>query len=158
MSRRHDVRRAKQHLSYSVAEICETFRVGPTAVWRWRKAGLTPIEDRRPYLFHGSELARFLTARNKPRQPSGPGEIFCVACKRTISPLGNVASLMPLSGVTGNLIGKCPHCRRDCYRRVTLAEIAAKAGTLTIYYEDGSAPFSEDGDPPRIVVFEDGGK
>ena len=154
MTRRYDPRRARSHLSYSRAELSELFRVGLATICAWKREGLQPIDNRRPYLFAGAAVRNFLEKHNKPRQRLASGEIYCVACKRPICPQGNKVDFCPLAPTTGDLIGTCPHCLRRPRRRVRKAEILEKAGNLEVRFEDGSVAFSGDGNPARTELFE----
>lgn len=150
MSRRHDPRRAKPCRSYDCSEIAHIFAVTIATARRWRKEGLRPIEDKRPYIFAGAELAEFLRRKNKPRQPLGPGEIFCVACKRPRIPAGDLVRARTMTPTSVQLIGLCPICGREMHLRVRLAELLEKAGNLDLRHEDGTAPLSGAADAPRI--------
>jgi hypothetical protein len=62
------VRLVRRNLSYSINETAELFALHPQAVRQWIKAGLQTIDDRKPFLIHGSELIRFLTERRSGRK------------------------------------------------------------------------------------------
>jgi hypothetical protein len=147
VTRRHDVRRVKRHLCYSASEIADLLAVRVATVRGWIREGLEPIAPQKPYLFSGPILAQFLAARNKPRQRLAPGEIYCVACKRPMVPVGGEAVLELRSDTTGDLIGPCPDCGHRGFRRVRLAELHDKAGSLRVRHEDGSVPVSGDNEP-----------
>lgn len=149
MSRRHDPRRAKGHLTYDFVEIAKLYHVTVATARHWREEGLTPIDDRRPYLFAGSELARFITGKNKPREPLRPGQIYCVGCKRAADPVGNDALVRPMTPTSVQLIGRCP-AGHEIQVRVRIADLPLKAGNLNLRYEDGAAPFREAGHGPHI--------
>jgi len=152
MSRRHDIRRAKRHRTYTIKEVATTFEVTVTTVSNWVGQGLSPIDTRRPYLFDGETLARFLEAKNKPRQPCAPGEVYCVACKKQVSPKGGIVQLVLRSDTTADLIGICPHCGRRPHMRVRLAELTERAGPLTVRYQDVCVPMVGDSNAPRNRV------
>lgn len=149
MTRRYDSRRALPHRSYTREQLADTFDVGLTTIWSWMKKGLQPIDRRRPYLFAGGVVREFLHGHNKPRQPTLPGEIYCVACKRATQPAGGVADFVPLSPTNGNLVGRCPKCSRRIFQRVRKEEISLKFSNLTVRYEDAAVPVSADAEPPR---------
>lgn len=156
MTRRYDPRRARAHLTYDAAEISATFEVTVGTVHGWRKwEGLTPIDGKRPYLFAGRELARFLAAKNKPRQPLMPGHILCVACKAHRRPRGNVARVAPKTATSVNLIGQCPVCECDIYRRTRIAELREKAGSLHLQFEDGTVHLEEACRAPHTRALEE---
>lgn len=154
MTRRYDARKAKPHLCYTALELAAVFEVTVTTVRHWKKGGLEPIDNHRPHLFAGRDVAPFLETHNKPRQPSGRGEMYCVACKRTVVPMGDTVDLVVLSERIGELIGICPHCGRRPHRRVRLAEVTDKAGHLTVRYEDDAATLSTLGQPPHTACSE----
>jgi hypothetical protein len=152
VSRRYDIRKVKLHHCYTTLEITQVFGVSISTVSKWTTDGLYPIDRGRPYLYLGAAIAAFLKARAKPRHPSGPGEMFCVACKSTISPAGMVADLIARTPTTGDLVGECPHCGRRAHRRVRLSEVAAKAGKLRVRHEDATTPIMEGRDTPRTLI------
>lgn len=149
MTRRYDSRRARAHRNYKRTELAERFGVGLATISAWKRKGLQPIDERRPLLFAGLEVQRFLESHNKPRQPLEPGQIFCVTCKKAIMPKDGIARYVRLSSSLGNLVGTCPACGRGTWRRVRAAEILEKAGSLKVEYEDDTANLSGDGEPPR---------
>jgi hypothetical protein len=53
-------RRIKINFPYLIHEIAKACDVTRGTVRRWRKEGLRPIEDRKPYMFLGSEVRAFL--------------------------------------------------------------------------------------------------
>jgi hypothetical protein len=149
MSRRHDPRRAKAHRYYDVADIARLYDVTVPTARKWRKEGLRPIEEKRPFLFAGSQLAEFIKRKNKPRQPLQPGQIHCVGCKCAVEPVGNTALVRPMTPTSVQLIGHCP-AGHEVQVRVRIADLREKAGKLNLRYEDGAAPFEEAGHDPRI--------
>jgi RNase P subunit RPR2 len=149
MTRRHDVRRVKSHLCYSVAETAALFNVREATVRKWVREGLTPIDDRKPYLFSGMSLAAFVAARNKPRQPLEPGQVYCVACKGPVVPAGKEVIFEVRSETAGDLVGTCGQCQHRVFRRVRRTQVQEKAGSLVVRYEDGTTPVSADREPPR---------
>lgn len=149
MTRRYDPRRAKAHRNYSRQELCDLFDVALPTIWSWMRKGLVPIEPTRPYLFAGTTVGAFLKQHNKPYQQTGPGEFYCVACKRLVTPAGGVVRYVPRGPTHGNLIGSCPACGRQVWQGVKSGDIEAKRGDLEVHHEDGSATFIENGMPLR---------
>jgi hypothetical protein len=150
MGYRHpNPRLVKLHRNYSVEEIARLFGIHKNTVRSWLKQGLQPIDDRRPTLFLGRELSRFLQERRqKVKQSCGPGRIYCVACRAPKAPAGNMADCIPASTTVGKLCGICPDCQRLIYRRVNLAKIDAIRGNLEITFTqphprigESAAPF-----------------
>ncbi|MXP44840.1 helix-turn-helix domain-containing protein [Allopontixanthobacter sediminis] len=157
MTRRYDPRRALPHLSYTREQLAGTFKVTLTTIWSWTKKGLHPIDRKRPYLFAGGDVRKFLQAHNKPRQPTGPGQIYCVACKQVTQPAGKVVDFIALSPTNGDLVGRCPNCSRRIFQRVRTADIATKAGSLTVRYEGDVATINTDAEPSRTEPLNEGG-
>jgi hypothetical protein len=140
MSRRHDPRRAKSHRTYTVKELAALFDIDPRTVHDWRQDGLLPIDNRKPFLFSGADIqAHLVRRREREKRPCGPGQIYCVACKKVQSPKGGTVRFQPVSSTSGNFIGTCPGCGRPVYRRVSLQNLTAAAGKLKVTFEDVSA-------------------
>jgi len=79
--RTYNVRLIKATWAYSVQEIATLFGLHKNAVLRWLKEGLRSIDNRRPYLTRGDELARFLSARQSGRKRKcGTREFYCFKC------------------------------------------------------------------------------
>jgi hypothetical protein len=151
--RRYDARRAKLHRNYTATEIARLFRVNIGTVWKWSRNGLEPIDRHRPFLFMGATIREYIGALNPPHRPMQPGELFCVgSCNRPVYPKGDVVTLVPRTQTSADFHGICPHCGSRMFRRVRLAELADKAGHLTISYEDEAAPVSSDGERLQVTV------
>ena len=135
--RRFNPRRVKIHRSYSVSEVAKLCGAHKNTVWAWLKSGLKQIDQRRPVLIQGRQLAGFLqTRRERKRQPCRPGELYCFRCRMPKTAAGK-ADYLPITGIAGNLKAICPDCGTRMYRRVSLrklaaAKMAASAG-LRIY-------------------------
>ena len=133
MCRRHNPERALLHRSYTIPEIADLFDIGKSAVTRWIKDGLKPIDRKRPLLFTGAHLRAFVKARMAAtKRPLGPGQIFCVACKKVRVPDGGRAELEMVSDTSCNIIGHCPHCARRMFRRVRLSNLNHDCGAITL--------------------------
>jgi excisionase family DNA binding protein len=132
MARRHDVRRVKIHRTYSVAEAAKLLDVHKHTVGRWIDSGLPLIEQKRPFLIHGSDLRAFLQARRPKKQPCRSGEIYCVACRTPRRPAGDMADYIPKTATSGLLRGICPVCDRLMHRVTRVASLAAASGDLNV--------------------------
>ena len=89
--RTYDIRRIRLTLSYSVQEAAELFHLHKNAVLNWIKAGLPIIDERRPYLIQGNELASFLKKKQSIRKSKcKPNEFFCFKCRVPRAPNGCV--------------------------------------------------------------------
>lgn len=152
MSRRHNARLIKSHLTYTAAELAELLRVTVITVYHWKKEGLTPIDGKRPFLFAAAEIVAFLARKNAPRQPLQLGEIFCVACRRPCGPAGGRARVVPMGATSVELIGHCPDKGHECRRRVRIADLPEHAASLELSCEDATVPLGGTSDSPRIAA------
>ncbi len=81
-SRTYNTRLIKRDYSYAASEIVALLKIHENTVGNWHADGLPPIDDRRPLLFHGSDLIEFLSRRQERRRHvCGPGEFFCCKCR-----------------------------------------------------------------------------
>src|SRR5262245_14948930 len=134
MGYRHpNPRLVKMHRCYSVEEVATLFRIHKNTVRHWLKQGLEPIDNQRPTLIRGPELARFISERRKRlKQKCRPGEMYCLPCRAPKVPAGNFADCIQSSSTAGSLCGICPDCGRLMYRRVNLQKLAEVRGDLDI--------------------------
>ena len=136
--RTYNVRLIRRDLSYSIGEIAELFAIHSQAIRQWVKAGLQTIDDRRPFLFHGSELIRFLTERQSRRkQHCRPEQFFCCRCRAPKRPWHDLVTIRMLNERQLSLAGRCEACGSlmnrvgsvrclEDYRRIFLVETIAK--------------------------------
>lgn len=151
MSRRHNVRRIKSHRNHTAVELAETLNVSIGTIRAWTRQGLRPIEGTWPYLFAAADIVAFLKSRETPRQPLGPGEIYCVAVRGPRVPAGGVVDLVPRSATSSDIVGTCPDTGRRIHRRVRLSQLAEVLGTLKVRCEDDGVPIGSDRVAPRIA-------
>ena len=80
---KNNIRRIKAKRSYSFKEIGEVLNVHTGTAQRWRKQGLTVIDEiSKPYLVIGSELKEFISKRvSKRKCILRAGEFYCTTCK-----------------------------------------------------------------------------
>lgn len=130
-------RLAKKNRSYAVGEIAALFAVHENTVRSWQKAGLEPIDNRKPALFHGATLAEFLeTRRIEAKHPLRPGEIFCLPCRAAKEPALGLVQYVPVTPTSGNLRGLCPTCERWIHRQVNRANVFNVAGSLEVTFAE----------------------
>jgi hypothetical protein len=134
MGYRHpNPRLAKIHRNYSVEDISRLYKIHKNTVRNWLRQGLEPIDDQRPTLIHGQELARFLTERRaRSKQTCGPGRIYCLPCRAPKVPREKTAECIPIGETSGTLQGFCPDCNRMIYRRVNPKKLDSVRGDLDI--------------------------
>lgn len=134
MSRRRcNPRLAKINRNYSVEEAAQLFGVHKNTIRDWIARGLPTIDQRRPLLIQGRDLAEFLARRRRSnKHPCAAGEIYCVRCRCPRHPAGNVVDYVLLTPATGNLVGICPACEALMYRRASLAKLDMVRGSLDV--------------------------
>ena len=131
--RLHNPNLAKIHRSYTVEEVASLYEVFKGTVRNWVKAGLLVLDDKRPMLILGSDLAAFHQAkRTKNKQKCLPGEMYCVRCRAPKSPALGMADYKPITGTMGNLIAICPACNSIMNRRASLAKLEQVRGKMDI--------------------------
>lgn len=150
-------RLVKRHRSYSVGELAETLHVHKNTVRAWHRAGLTPIDTRKPMVFHGAAVIAFLEARRaKAKHPCPPGHIYCLKCRAPRMPDGNMADYIPLTDITGNLAALCPVCGGMIYRRIKRADIAVKFPNLEVTFTQALSRIRDTSNPSAKSHFERG--
>jgi hypothetical protein len=78
---------------------------------RWTKAGLTPNAGGRPLLIRGSELHRFLKARQTDkRRKCGEAEFFCFKCREPREAYLGIADLVVESPTRLRVKAICAAC------------------------------------------------
>ena len=155
MSRRYDLRRLHAHRTYQAKELAQVLRVNIGTIRRWRKLGLQPIDGGVPHLFLGEHVRLFLGARVKPRQPCGPGRLYCTPCREPREPLGGLFRIVPRSATAVDLSAPCAACQHQMFQRVRIADIASKLGSAAIAREDETIPISGSGGSPQSELGEE---
>ncbi len=136
--RRPNHRQVKVHRNYTVEEIASLFGVHKNTVREWIKAGLPVLDDRRPMLILGQELAAFLQARRtRNKQTCQPGQMYCVRCRAPKMAAGDMADYLPKTEKLGMLKAICPDCHSMMNRRVSMAKLAQVRGKLAITFPQG---------------------
>jgi hypothetical protein len=146
--RRPNHRQVKIHRNYTVEETAGLLGIHKNTVRAWVKTGLPVIDDSRPMLILGQDLAAFLqTRRSKNKQTCQPGEIYCVRCRAPKHPAGDMADYLPDTEKLGMLKGICPHCLSMMNRRVSMAKLALIRGTLDITFPQALVQVSNTSQP-----------
>lgn len=146
--RRPNYRLVKIHRNYTVEDVTKLFGVHRNTVREWVKRGLPIIDQKRPMLILGHDLAAFLKARRlKNKCTCGPGEIYCVRCRAPKVPAGNMAEYQADTAGLGNLVGICPTCESMMYRRVNPARLGQVGGKLDIMMSKAKPRINESTKP-----------
>lgn len=148
MGRHPNYRLAKIHRSYTVEEVALLFDRHTNAIRAWIKAGLRPIDNRRPTLIHGRELAGFLRQRRlSGKRPCPPGHLYCFKCRSPRRPDGGLVDYLPMTDTAGNLCAICPVCGTFMHRRVALVNLAIVCAGLDIAFPQAARRISETASP-----------
>jgi hypothetical protein len=148
--------RVKIHRNYTVGEAARLFDIHKNTVRGWIKSGLPTIDDRRPFLILGRDLARFLfNRRHQRKQRCRSGQLYCLRCRTPKTPAAHMADYIPITAGSGNLRGLCPDCHGLMYRLVSLASLEAVAGNLDVQVARAQQRISDRADPGVNSDFND---
>ena len=133
--RSNNPRLAKIHRNYTVEEVASLYGNHKNTVREWIRQGLPTLNEMRPMLILGSDLAKFLqTRRLKNKKTCKPGEIYCIRCRSPKVPAGHMAEYQRINETLGNLIAICPDCELIMNRRINLTKIDDIKGKLEILF------------------------
>ena len=132
-------RLVKIHRNYSVAEVAELSGLHKNTVRNWvKRDGLRTIDDKRPMLFHGLVLRKFIKKRRtKNKHPCKQGEIYCVGCHAPKIPAGNMVDCIPVTETLGNLQAMCPDCDSIINRSINMTKIREVCGNMDVTFLKG---------------------
>jgi helix-turn-helix protein len=149
MGNRHPNHRlVKSHRTYTVEEIARLFAIHKNTVRGWLKAGLRAIDDKRPILILGRDLAAFLKARRAgKKQHCGLGQMYCVRCRAPKFPAADMAEYLPVTEKLGNLTAICPDCNSIMHRCVSMAKLGEVRGKMDITFPQALRRLSESNQP-----------
>lgn len=113
--------RVKRHAVYTVAEAADVTGMHRQTVIRWiRGAGLPAVTDSRPWLIEGAVLKDWLIARRDAgRCRLGPGQFYCLPCRRAVQPDPGLVEIRPHRRGTRQAIGLCPCGERLVHRVIS---------------------------------------
>ena len=111
MKRKFNLNHIKQNYAYSINEICESFGKQKNTVHSWIKEGLKVIDNKKPFLIHGSDLKEFLQKRRDDQKSKcQDDELFCVRCKKPQKAWGNLADILIKAKNKVSLRALCAVC------------------------------------------------
>ena len=142
----------KIHRSYTIEEAARALGVHKNTVTNWLKDGLDCIDDRRPRLVQGKALKSFLRERRRSqKQQCGPGELYCLKCRKPVIPLDGKVVYIALNEAGGNLQGRCRECLSIICRRISKSQLADFQTILTIQHRQ-KRPRINDRSAPSLNV------
>jgi hypothetical protein len=149
MSKRHPNHRiVKSHRSYSVEEVARLLAIHKNTVRQWIKLGLETVDNKRPVLILGRELAGFLRRRRvTSKRPCQPGQMYCVCCRAAKFPAAGMVDYRPINERIGNLGGICPDCNCMMYRCVSMARVEQVRGEMDITFPQALRHIGESNQP-----------
>ncbi|MBN8543660.1 MAG: helix-turn-helix domain-containing protein [Alphaproteobacteria bacterium] len=154
--RTYNTRLIRKQNTYTVNEIAERFLIHKNAVRNWLKEGLPTIDDKRPLMIHGSDLAAFLDARQKRRKrPCAVDEFYCCKCRTPRQVWERVVDLTQLKKGEWLARGICVVCEsktQRLYPTRSLPELRERFCVQTVSGEHISGSFH----PPVICDFNQG--
>jgi hypothetical protein len=146
--KRYNARRVKVHRNYTLEEAAKLFGAHKNTLRNWLKEGLPKVDDRRPILILGRQLASFVHARRQERrQRCAAFEFYCFKCRKPRRLVAGTAEYLPSRAAAGNLRGTCADCGTRMYRRVSLRRLAAWVGDLRVALPQAQQSIVEGADP-----------
>jgi hypothetical protein len=125
--RKIDLRRIRLRVCYSVPEAAARLAVAEGTVRGWLRAGLSPIDRGRPTLILGADLKAWLQKRQVSRRHKcGPGELFCLRCRRPRKLLSGTAQLVEKNPKMIMIRGNCSCCG------AVMNKVASRARTAEV--------------------------
>lgn len=137
--RRANPNLVKLNRTYDTSQLAACCGVHKNTVLNWRMAGLEPIDNCKPIIFHGSAVRDFLKNRNaKRKQPCGPGRLYCFRCREPRAPALGLVDYVPLTAKSGNLKAFCAICETVMHRRVCRSALASTMPDLDVQFSERS--------------------
>lgn len=122
--RKINAARIRQNRTYDRREISKALAVHKNTISHWVREGLCPLDNQKPELFHGSEIARFIRQRQQiSKTICAKNEMYCLKCRAPRKALIGSVSIEQPNAKTANLVGKCQVCSTTMNRRISLQRI-----------------------------------
>jgi site-specific recombinase XerC len=111
MSKSYNPASARRHWIYTREELRKLFNISDSTISNWQGRGLVPVDEKKPQLFAGFELRRFLTQMRWPqgREPED-GRFFCHFCFKFRPLRTKTICILPLECNRLELKGACTDC------------------------------------------------
>ena len=124
--RTYNTRLIKRNYSYKYYEISELFGVSANVIPRWVKDGLRRIDDKKPYMIHGVDLADYLDAKQQARKkPCLPHEAMCFTCNAPRPFWESVVDITARNKKTVFISGLCALCDTSMNKIGSVSKIFA---------------------------------
>lgn len=138
----------KIHRTYTVHKLAGRLGVHKNTVRHWQRNGLAPIDNRRPYLFHGAAVRNFLIERNKKRKrPCPAGTLYCFRCREPRRPIATSVQFLQVTARLGNLRAPCSTCGTIMHRRVRQEAIRSVLPGLLVQITEAPSRLNEKPEP-----------
>lgn len=130
---RYNTRLIRRNDTYAISEISDLYEIHEGTVRGWMRKGLSPIDWRRPILFRGDSLARFLKRRQERRKVKcGPDECYCFHCREPRRAKTGTVYLKVQTPKILLIKGKCVACGTTMNRRGSIKNRAEIEKTFGI--------------------------
>ena len=111
MKRKFNLNHIKKNYAYSITEICELLNVHKNTPLNWIKEGLKVIDNKKPFLIHGSDLKEFSQKRRDDQKSKCQNnELFCMKCQKPQKAWGNLADVLIKAKNKVSLQALCAVC------------------------------------------------
>ena len=148
-ARRVDPRRIKLNRSYEVAELAACCGVHKNTVRHWQRAGLKPLDDQRPIMFHGTAIRAFLSSRKASRKrPCPAGTLYCFRCRAPRPPAPGLVEFVAINALSGNIRATCATCGTRMHRRARKAALISILPGRAIQFAEGQPRLKGRSSPP----------
>jgi hypothetical protein len=153
--RRINPNRVKIHRNYTARGLADSLGVHKNTIRHWQRNGLAPIDNQRPYLFHGAAVRAFLAEWNKRRKrPCPPGMIYCFRCREPRRPIATSVQYVRSTAILGNLRAPCSTCRTIMHRRVRREAIHSVLPGLLVQITEAPSRLNGSSSPSLNCDFE----
>ncbi len=123
--RTYNTRLIRMGLSYSVQEVAGLFGLHKNSVLQWIKSGLPVIDQRKPYLIHGADLAAFIKKRQSGRKHKcQPHEFYCCKCRTSRKAWENQVDIVIKNKSKLVITAICAVCNTALHRAGAVRKLA----------------------------------
>lgn len=149
MTRSYRRMHAKAGFVYGRDGLIPLYNISVNTPTNWTKAGLRPVDDKRPMIFAAAELNRFHDARRaKPGQKLSLGQLHCYRCKIRVYPEPETVRIESTPHGVGWITGNCPDCEGTC-RKIASATDCDKlhqclTHNISLFCDEGSVGIPAD--------------